>query len=201
MTTHPSRRAFMALIAATLPPGRALANPFREITWEDLIPKGVPYGEIIGPGQIDAVIGQLQREYDFVVVDLPRTLVEWVAPVVSRCSRLMMVTDTTVPAIRQARRLIDFYSEDRFDLPVEVVVNHEKKPVISQRLHAEASKVLERPLKHWLPNDPKHTRAALDQGVLLSQVSGGALTGAIRRMAKTITTDMAKPSSPRHPSH
>lgn len=49
----PSRRAFLALAAAALVPGRALANPFREITWDDLIPQGVPYGEIIGDGQID----------------------------------------------------------------------------------------------------------------------------------------------------
>ena len=68
MTPHPSRRAFMALAAATLVPsaipGRALASPFREITWQDLIPKGVPYGEIIGPGQIDAVNDTWVPEYD-----------------------------------------------------------------------------------------------------------------------------------------
>jgi len=64
MTTHPSRRAFMALSAATLLPGRALANPFREITWQDLIPKGVPYGEIIGPGQIDAVNDTWVPQFD-----------------------------------------------------------------------------------------------------------------------------------------
>lgn len=52
---HPTRRAFMALAAATLVPGRAMASPFRQIGWDDLIPKGVPYGEIIGPGQIDEV--------------------------------------------------------------------------------------------------------------------------------------------------
>lgn len=64
MNTHPSRRAFMALAAATLVPGRVLANPFREITWEDLIPKGVPYGEIIGPGQIDAVNDTWVPQFD-----------------------------------------------------------------------------------------------------------------------------------------
>ncbi|WP_040608987.1 DUF3299 domain-containing protein [Pseudooceanicola batsensis] len=61
---HPSRRAFMALAAATLVPGRALASPFREITWQDLIPEGVPYGEIIGPGQIDAVNDTWVPQFD-----------------------------------------------------------------------------------------------------------------------------------------
>ena len=60
----PSRRAFLALAAAALVPGRALANPFREITWDDLIPQGVPYGEIIGDGQIDEVNDIWVPQYD-----------------------------------------------------------------------------------------------------------------------------------------
>lgn len=49
----PSRRAFLALAAAMALPGRAAADPFREITWDDLIPPGVPYSEIIGEGEMD----------------------------------------------------------------------------------------------------------------------------------------------------
>ncbi|MEN9063470.1 DUF3299 domain-containing protein [Ponticoccus litoralis] len=61
---HPTRRAFMALAAATLVPGRAMASPFRQIGWDDLIPKGVPYGEIIGPGQIDEVNDTRVPQFD-----------------------------------------------------------------------------------------------------------------------------------------
>lgn len=61
---HPTRRAFMALAAATLVPGRAMASPFRQIGWDDLIPKGVPYGEIIGPGQIDEVNDTWVPQFD-----------------------------------------------------------------------------------------------------------------------------------------
>ena len=61
---HPSRRAFMAYAALALAPGRAMADPFREITWDDLIPKGVPYGEIVGPGQIDEANDTWVPQYD-----------------------------------------------------------------------------------------------------------------------------------------
>lgn len=74
MTLRPSRRAFMALTAATLVPGRALANPFREITWQDLIPKGVPYGQIIGPGQMDEANDTWNPEYDANAKKVNRTL-------------------------------------------------------------------------------------------------------------------------------
>ena len=43
--------AFLSLSA--LAPSRLLAASPREITWDDLIPPGVPYSEIIGQGEID----------------------------------------------------------------------------------------------------------------------------------------------------
>lgn len=149
--------------------------------------------------QIDAVIGHLQREFDYVVVDLPRALVDWVGPVLSRCTRLLLVTDTTVPSIRQARRMIDFFSEDRFDLPAEIVVNREKKPMIAARHHVAAAKVLDRPLKYWLPDDPRHARIALDRGELLSRVSNGGLSGAIRRMARSLQSEI-RPAAEARPA-
>ena len=48
-----SRRSFGLLSAAsTLLPLQAMASPFREIPWDDLIPPGVPYSEIIGEGEV-----------------------------------------------------------------------------------------------------------------------------------------------------
>ncbi|RYH01726.1 DUF3299 domain-containing protein [Salipiger sp. IMCC34102] len=54
----------MALAAATFLPGRAFADSFREIAWPDLIPRGVPYGEIIGPGQMDVMNDTWVPEFD-----------------------------------------------------------------------------------------------------------------------------------------
>ncbi len=49
-----SRRQFGLIAAAGIGlPRAAAASPFREITWDDLIPPGVPYGEIIGEGELD----------------------------------------------------------------------------------------------------------------------------------------------------
>ncbi len=59
-----TRRGFLALAGATIVPGRSLAAPFREIEWDDLIPPGVPYGEIIGPGQMDEINDTWNPEYD-----------------------------------------------------------------------------------------------------------------------------------------
>lgn len=52
----PSRRTVLVGLA-TVPalPRMALAAPVREIAWEDLIPPGTPYSEIVGEGDYNEV--------------------------------------------------------------------------------------------------------------------------------------------------
>lgn len=47
------RQLVLAASAAPLLPGRGLAASYQEITWEDLIPPGVPYAQIIAEGEMD----------------------------------------------------------------------------------------------------------------------------------------------------
>ncbi len=49
------RHAALLLASGLLLPRAAQAAPFREITWDDLIPPGVPYSEIIANGEMDEV--------------------------------------------------------------------------------------------------------------------------------------------------
>jgi len=60
-----TRRHFLlaAGAASIMLPRRGFAS-FREITWDDLIPAGTPYGEIVGPGTIDAVNDYWNPQYD-----------------------------------------------------------------------------------------------------------------------------------------
>lgn len=64
--TRLTRRNLLAagLAGALLPPRAGCASVAREITWEDLIPPGVPYGEIIGEGEIDAIRDTWNPVYD-----------------------------------------------------------------------------------------------------------------------------------------
>ncbi|AVW89894.1 DUF3299 domain-containing protein [Celeribacter baekdonensis] len=49
-----TRRQFGCLALATAAlPRMAFAMPFQDLTWEELIPPGVPYSEIIGEGALD----------------------------------------------------------------------------------------------------------------------------------------------------
>lgn len=61
----PTRRSFLATASACLTlPAAARATGVREITWDDLIPPGVPYSEIVGEGELDEVNDTWNPIYD-----------------------------------------------------------------------------------------------------------------------------------------
>ncbi len=47
------RKTLMLMSGAAMAPNVALAARLREVTWDDLIPAGLPYAEIIGEGELD----------------------------------------------------------------------------------------------------------------------------------------------------
>ena len=70
-----TRRATLALGAAGLVlPRHAVARTATEITWDDLIPPGVPYSEIIGEGEVDEVNDTWNPIYDANAIKLNDTL-------------------------------------------------------------------------------------------------------------------------------
>jgi pilus assembly protein CpaE len=148
--------------------------------------------ESLRPDQVAAILDTLRGMHDFVIVDLPRALVGWIEPIVERADELMVVTDVTVASIRHCRRLIEFFTQDNPALPVEVVINHQRQPFMSSRLHREAAKVLERPLKHWLPHDARAAAAADGRGEPLSRSAPRSSLGrAMTRLAAATCVGLA----------
>lgn len=58
------RTALMLLSGSMAAPKLAFAASPKEITWDDLIPLGVPYSEIIGEGEMDEVNDLWNPVYD-----------------------------------------------------------------------------------------------------------------------------------------
>jgi len=133
----------------------------------------------------------LRRHYDYVVVDLPQALVEWVSPVLERASTLVLVTDTSVPCIRQARRLVDFYHQDHPALKIEFAVNRESRPMFKSAEVREAEGVLETRLTHWLPDAPREARKAADLGrPMVDLYPSCGLSKAIGKLAQDIAATL-----------
>lgn len=141
--------------------------------------------EAVGVQQIEALITTLRRNYDYVVLDMPRVLVPWIQPVVEVADELILVTDTTVPSIRSAKRLMEFHRGENPGLTVLPVINHEKRPMVQAQHQKEAARALDLKFEHWLPHDPKAARASVDYGKPLSAVAPRSdLNKAITALAK-----------------
>lgn len=133
--------------------------------------------------RVRSIIDALLSSHDAVVVDLPPALVDWLEPLLHRAERLFMVTDLAVTSIDCAKRILDTFREDAPDLRVEIIVGREKKPLFAGKVHREIATVLDQPLRHWLPFDPKRARLALDRGEpLLKMLPHGAWSRGIRKI-------------------
>lgn len=147
--------------------------------------------QAINSKQIETLINALRTTHDYVVIDLPRALVDWIEPVIGGADEIVIVTDTTVPSVRATRRLMDFYLADNPGLEIEVVINHEKRPMMLSAHHKEATKVLESKFEHWFAHDVKAARSAVDFGKPLSEVAPRSdltkgIGGLARAMAKRL---------------
>jgi Flp pilus assembly CpaE family ATPase len=144
------------------------------------------------PDKIHAMLDCLRQEYDCVVVDMPHAMVDWIEPVLKLSSRMLIVSDTSVPSIRHARRLIDFYKEDHVGLAVDVVINRESRPVIKSSHHREAGVALDTKLRYWLPNNAKVARKAVDFGHPIVAYSPNTDLGkALRKFATDLSTSVS----------
>lgn len=140
---------------------------------------------------LEGMLDLLQRRYDYIVIDLPCAVVEWVEPIFKRATQLALITDTTVPCVRQARRLIDFYREANVSLPVEVIVNREPKTLLKPGHVREAEKVLKTKLKHWLPENHKVARNSVDLGrPIVDMKPGSDLGKALTKLAGAMSEDV-----------
>ncbi|UWR08977.1 AAA family ATPase [Ruegeria sp. B32] len=152
----------------------------------DILAAPSRYGPLtaIKEEQISAILDSLKRTHDYVVVDLPRALVEWITPVLTQADRLYLVTDVAVPSVRSARKLMDFYQAENPALEIQLVANLEKKPIIPAAHHRAAAKLLEKDFSFWVPRDERTVRESVDRGVPLEDVSSRApMTRAIRKLA------------------
>ncbi len=141
--------------------------------------------------RISSMLDALAAEHDVVIVDLPPALIEWLEPLLARAERLLMVTDLAVPSVIRARRILSLMTQDHPKLPVEIVVAHEKKPFRLASSHRDAETALGHPLRHWLPDESKLARQALDRGEPLIQLaprSGWA------RAVKAMATELQTPT-------
>jgi pilus assembly protein CpaE len=121
---------------------------------------------------LEALLYALRQEYGLVIADLPPLWTAWSDRVLSILDVQILVTQATVPGIRQARRHLDAVAERGFaTLPVLVVVNRfRRKPFARAFRLKEAEQALGRRVDAVIPSDFATVSEAIDAGIAITEV-------------------------------
>jgi pilus assembly protein CpaE len=126
-----------------------------------------------------------RQEFDFVIIDLPLAAPRWLEAVLQQTDQLILVSQLNVAAIRQTRRLLDFFREEgQYELPVSVVLNRYVWRFSERGRLKQAVRALGQPIDHFVPDDARLALEAINRGTPLFELRRRArLCRALRQVA------------------
>ena len=127
--------------------------------------------ETIDTDQICEFVDIAAREYSTIFLDLPSNWTNWSLSLAARSDLVLLVTELTVPSLRQARRQLNLLTQQGAgDVDVRIVLNRFEKGLFRALRTDDAVQVLGRAIDYTVANDFAVVSAALDQGVLFSEI-------------------------------
>ncbi|MBB4615654.1 AAA family ATPase [Novosphingobium taihuense] len=152
------------LLKALAPEGR---NGFAVLA----VPDKIPSSDSVSHEAILRVIEQLRTTYEMVVLDFPANWSNWSASVAYSANLLLLVTEPTLPSLRQVKRTSELF--DAIGVPrskVHVVVNKMERKLFKPIDVSDIERTLDRNILAKLPRDNADLARAQDQGVLIHEL-------------------------------
>jgi pilus assembly protein CpaE len=137
------------------------------------------------PDVVTRLLDLVSSHFDFVVFDMPRTWFSWTDSVLLGSNRLFIVSETTVPGLRQAKQLVEAVRERLGDGPKpQVIINRFVWKLFSSGLRrADIEQAIGEAFAACVPNDYALVREAIDRGVPLDEVRpGNKITLQLKRL-------------------
>ncbi len=144
----------------------------------------VPF-DSIAPLAIETLLDTICESYDVLVVDMPPIWTYWSESVLAACDILLVVTQSTVAAIRQTRRFLDNLEDfDRLGLATKIIFNRYDKKLFGHGVKLkDAENALGRKIDAFIPNDFELVSESQNAGVPLSMYKRGtSVEKAIRKI-------------------
>lgn len=151
----------------------------------------------VTPETVQAMLAVACTMFDYVVIDVGRTINAVTLRALDACQRIYVVLQLTLPFIRDGRRLLDvFRSLDYQSSKVRWVVNrHEKGGEISLD---DLKRTLNVQELTTLPNQYAVVASSVNQGIPISRLApGSAIAKALRELAESIAPVAPVPRSGR----
>jgi len=127
------------------------------------------------PDMVTRLLDLVSSHFDYVVIDMPRTWFSWTDSVLLGSNRPFIVSEMTVPSIRQAKALVAAIRERLGDGPQpRVVVNRFEQRMFDPGLkRTDIEQALGDAFAGTIPNNYRLVREAIDRGVPLDEVKAG----------------------------
>ncbi len=127
--------------------------------------------ETFTPDFIGRLVSVVREQFDMVLADLTPAWTLWSFEALRQSDEVLLVTQMTVPGIRQARRQLDTLRAEGLDgIPLRVVLNRYEKRWGDSLCLKEVEKALGHKIDFMVANDYRTVSEALDQGVAISDV-------------------------------
>ena len=119
------------------------------------------------PSGIQRLFNILRRQFSYIVVDAGTAAGAAADTLLDLADEVYLVTEVSIPALRNARRMLTFMTERRNNSHVEVILNrfNAREFEIDEN---SATKALARPVDWKIPNDFPSVRMAENTGVPLA---------------------------------
>ena len=150
-------------------------------------PEDAERAEEVKPQHIDALIKQAKRQYDFVILDIGRTLSASSLKALDHADNIFLVLQQTLPFIRDSKRLIKIllslgYAKQKINL---LINRCEKSADIDVR---DVEATLDMKVYEEIPNSYATVSASVNQGVPIMKISKhDAVTKCLEEMAEKLT--------------
>ena len=127
------------------------------------------------PDVVTRLLDLVSSHFDYVVFDMPRTWFSWTDSVLLGSNQLYIVTEATVPGLRQARQLVEAVRERLGDGPKpQVVINRFEQRLFAHGLRrTDIEQALGNSFRTTIPNNYGLVREAIDRGVPLDEIKPG----------------------------
>jgi pilus assembly protein CpaE len=137
--------------------------------------------------QVMQTVDALTKSYDFVFVDLPQSWTDWSVSILARSELVLLVCELSVASLQHAKRQMSFLSEHEIGVRVEVVMNKVERKLFKQLDLKDAGAALGRDILYAIANDEEGVKAALNQGMLVSELGRrGRLSVDLKKLAQAI---------------
>jgi pilus assembly protein CpaE len=153
----------------------------------------------LGPQGLDALLGALAETADAVVIDLPRRLDALGRGALAAADAVAIVTDLSLPGLRDTQRLLKLIAALRPDGETLVIANR-IGVVPGEVPQAEFERGIGRSIDFVVPADVKAATAAAEQGsTLLAVAKPGPAAVELRRLVSRVAGGAA-PQDPAAPT-